>query len=150
MTDGNYIEMEVREIQTSDDPRDLPIIVLAEKNGSREFPIFIGHIEARALEEAVATAIVHPIGQFRRPMTHDLIMNIIDGLSARFERVLITRLESGTFFGALELTPPQGEKVHIDTRPSDAMVLAMKRRIPIFVEENVLAEVERGNFDKPE
>ncbi len=146
----NFIEMEVREIQTSDDPRDLPIIVLAEKSGSREFPIFIGHIEARALEEAVLLSHNQPGGVFRRPMTHDLILNTIDGLEARFIRILITRLENGTFFGALELQPPNGEKVRIDSRPSDAMVLAMKRTIPIFVEENVLAEVERGNFDKPE
>ena len=145
-----FIEMEVREIQTSDDPRDLPIIVLAEKSGGREFPIFIGHIEARALEEAVISKLPSVGTLFRRPMTHDLILNTIDGLKATFSRVLITRLENGTFFGALELQPPDGESVCIDSRPSDAMVLAMKRKIPIFVEEKVLAEVERGNFDKPE
>lgn len=146
----NYIEMEVREIQTSEDPRDLPIIVLAEKAGGREFPIFVGHLEARALEEAVLGSAAQLLGYPRRPMTHDLILNTIDGLTASFNRVLITRLEAGTFFGALELTTEQGGLVQIDSRPSDAMVLAMKRKIPIFVEENVLAEVQRGNYDKPE
>lgn len=146
----NYIEMEVREIQTSDDPRDLPIIVLAEKNGTGEFPIFIGHMEVRALEESVIGVVSNPFGYPRRPMTHDLILNTIDGLTATFKRILITRLENGTFFGAIELDTQQGETVRIDSRPSDAMVLAMKRKTPIFVEESVLAEVQRGNFDQPE
>ncbi len=146
----NFIEMEVREIQTSEDPRDLPIIVLAEKVGEREFPIFIGHIEARALEEAVVGSAAHLLGYPRRPMTHDLILNTIDGLTAAFKRVLITRLEGGTYYGALELATDSGAIVLIDSRPSDAIVLAMKRKIPIFVEENVLAEVQRGNFDQPE
>jgi len=144
-----YLEMEIREIQISEDPRDLPIIVLAEKSGTREFPIFIGHIEARALEDAV---IVHPTflpAVPRRPMTHDLILNTIDGLSATFERVLITRLENGTFYGALELKS-ENRIVRIDSRPSDAMVLAMKRKIPIFVEEKVLAEVQQGESESPE
>jgi bifunctional DNase/RNase len=146
----NFIEMEVREIQTSEDPRELPIIVLAEKQGEREFPIFIGHIEARALEEAVLGSAANPFGFPRRPMTHDLILNTIDGLKAKFNRVLVTRLETGTFYGALELETFSGEVERIDSRPSDAMVLAMKRKIPIFVEENVLAEVQRGDFDSPE
>jgi bifunctional DNase/RNase len=146
----NYIEMEIREIQTSDDPRDLPIIVLAEKGGDREFPIFIGHIEARALEEAAVGSFATPSIQSRRPMSHDLILNVIEGLQSTFKRILVTKLENGTFFGALELIAVSGETTLIDSRPSDAMVLAMKRKIPIFVEEKVLAEVERGNFDKPE
>jgi bifunctional DNase/RNase len=144
-----FVEMEVREIQTSEDPRDLPIIVLAEKNGTREFPIFIGHIEARALEEAVLGSKTLAFGLPRRPMTHDLILNTIDGLKATFDRVLITRLENSTFYGALELKT-NGELVRIDSRPSDAMVLAMKRKTPIFVEENVLAEVQRGANDEAE
>lgn len=150
MPEENYIEMEVREIQTSEDPRELPIIVLAEKQGPREFPIFIGHIEARALEEAVLGSAANPFGFPRRPMTHDLILNTIDGLAATFKRVLITQLESGTFYGALELEKPNGELERIDSRPSDAMVLAMKRKTPIFVEENVLAEVQRGDTENPE
>ncbi len=144
----NYIEMEVREIQTSEDPRELPIIVLAEKKGGREFPIFIGHSEARALEDAVLGVAANPFGFPKRPLTHDLILNIIDGLGASIRRVLVTRLESGTFFGALELETSSGAIEQIDSRPSDAMVLAMKRKTPIYVEENVLAEVQRGDIDK--
>lgn len=142
-----FIEMEVREIQTPDDPRDLPIIVLAEKNGTREFPIFVGHLEGRALEEAVLGGMKLPLGIPRRPMTHDLILNSIDGLKATFTRVLITRLENSTFYGALELKGSDDETIRIDSRPSDALVLAMKRKTPIFVEEKVLAEVQHGDLD---
>ena len=142
-----FIEMEVREIQTSEDPRDLPIIVLAEKSGNREFPIFVGHIEGRVLEDAALGSGNLLMNFRRRPMTHDLILNTIDGLKATFERVLITRLESSTFYGALELRT-NGDLVRIDSRPSDAMVLAVKRKIPIFVEEKVLAEVQRANNEQ--
>lgn len=145
----NYIEMELREIQTSDDLRDLPIVVLAEVSGDREFPIFIGHLEARALEDAALGTPVVPLGIPRRPMTHDLILNVIDGLEAGLERVLITRLDSGTFYGALELKCGNDKK-RIDSRPSDALVLAVKRRVSIFVEEKVLAEVQRENNEQPE
>ena len=144
-----FIEMEVREIQTSEDPRDLPIIVLAEKNGAREFPIFIGHLEAKALEDAVIGGEALLAGMPRRPMTHDLILNTIDGVSATFDRVLITKLENSTFYGALELKV-NGDLVQIDSRPSDALVLAMKRKTPIFVEEKVLAEVHREANDEAE
>lgn len=147
--DENFIEMEVREIQTSEDPRDLPIIVLAEKQGEREFPIFIGHMEARALEEAVLGTTTMALGLPRRPLTHDLILNTIEGLGAQFHRVLITQLQNSTFYGALELEH-NGQTVRIDTRPSDAMVLAMKRKTPIFVEEKVLAEVRNSNPDETE
>lgn len=142
-----FVEMEVREIQTSEDPRELPIIVLGEKDGVREFPIFVGHMEGHALEDAVLGGATLPFGVPRRPMTHDLILNTIDGLGAAFERVLITKLEHSTFFGALELNM-QGNMVRIDSRPSDALVLAMKRKTPIFVEEKVLAEVHRGRIDE--
>lgn len=139
----NFIHMELREIQTSDDPRDHPIVVLGEKDGSREFPIFIGPVEARALEDAV-------LGEprlsehLRRPMTHDLILNCVDGLEAKVERVLVTGLEKSTFIGAIELRNSAGKIVRIDSRPSDAMIIAMKRQVPIFVEEQVLKEIDRG------
>lgn len=140
----NFVEMELREIQTpTDDPRDAPIIVLAEKNGSREFPIYIGPVEARALEDAVLGEPRHS-EHLRRPMTHDLILNCIDGLEAAIVRVLVTRLEKSTFIGAVEVRNSAGQSVRIDSRPSDAMILAMKRRTPIFVEEHVLRDVQRG------
>jgi bifunctional DNase/RNase len=143
----NFVEMELREIQTTDDPRDHPIIVLAEKEGEREFPIFIGPVEARALEDAV-TGEPRLAEHLRRPMTHDLILNCIDGMGGAIVRVLVTKLEKSTFIGAVEIRTPEGNVVRIDSRPSDAMILSMKRRTPIFVEEQVLRDVQR-NIENP-
>lgn len=143
----NFVEMELREIQTSDNPHDHPIIVLAEKEGEREFPIYIGPVEARALEDAVVGSPMLA-EHLRRPMTHDLILNCIDGLQATISRVLVTKLEKSTFIGAIELRNNEGQLVRIDSRPSDAMIIAMKRRSPIFVEEQVLRDVQRG-IDNP-
>jgi uncharacterized protein len=139
----NLVEMELREIQTTDNPLDHPIIVLGEKDGEREFPIYIGPVEARALEDAVLGE-PRLAEHLRRPMTHDLILNCIDGLGAVIHRVLVTKLEKSTFIGAVELKTGNGDLVRIDSRPSDAMILAMKRRSPIFVEEQVLRDVQRG------
>jgi len=139
----NLIPMELREIQTSDDPRDHPIIVLGEKDGDREFPIYIGPVEARALEDAVLGEPRLP-EHVRRPMTHDLILNCVDGLGATVEGVMVTSLEKSTFIGAIELRNAAGHLVRIDSRPSDAMIIAMKRRVQIFVEEQVLREIDRG------
>src|SRR4051794_10127255 len=112
----NFIEMELREIQTTmDDPRDNPIIVLAEKNGTREFPIYIGPVEARALEDAVVGG-PRLAEHLRRPMTHDLILNCIDGLGGKIERVLVTKLEKSTFIGAIELRNANDELVRVDSR----------------------------------
>lgn len=142
----NYIEMEIREIQVADDPRELPIIVLHEKHGNRQFPIFIGHYEGHTLDEAVIKTPGH-VGNTKRPLTHDLILNITDGLNARFTRVLITKLENGTFYGAIEIQNSDQSTITIDSRPSDAMILAMKRQLPIYAEENVLAEAENDEND---
>lgn len=135
--------MEIREIQVADDPRELPIIVLHEKHGDRHFPVFIGHYEGHTLDEAVRHSI-QPADAARRPFAHDLMLNLVDGLSARFTRVLITRLENSTYYGALELTDSSGNTIIVDSRPSDAMILAVKRQIPIFVEETVLAEADNS------
>lgn len=139
----NFVEMELREIQTTDDPRDHPIIVLGEKSGEREFPIYIGPVEARALEDTVLGQ-PHLAEHLRRPMTHDLILNCIDGVGATIARVLVTKLEKSTFIGAVELRTSDDRIVRVDSRPSDAMIVAMKRRSPIFVEEQVLRDVQRG------
>lgn len=132
----NFIEMELREIQTVDDPDRTQIIILEEKEGRRAFPIFIGLFEARAMILAAKGE------RTLRPMTHDLVLNVVDGLGATLERVLIVRLEQETFYGALELRTPSGDTIRIDSRPSDAIVVGTRRQVPIFVEETVLASVQ--------
>jgi uncharacterized protein len=139
----NYIEMELREIQIVEDLSRSQIIVLGEIDGDRMFPIYIGFQEAMAMDLAARGE------KTPRPLTHDLILNVLDGVNAKLERVLVVKLEHDTFFGALEVNTGDGSTVRIDSRPSDAIVLATKRRAPIFVEEKVLLEVQRGGEPEP-
>lgn len=135
-----FVEMELREIQIVDDPARHQVVILVEKGGRRAFPIFIGLVEASAMDLAVH-------GQkAQRPMTHDLVYNVIDGLSAELLEVRVDELREETFFGKLVVRKENGEVVLIDTRPSDAMVLAAKRRLPIFVDDGVLSEVCREDL----
>ena len=138
------VEMELREIQISENPSGHQIIILGEKGGSRTFPIYIGFYEAYAMDIAVRG--IHT----PRPMTHDLIYNIIDGLELSMNRVLVDKLENDTFFGKLAIENGQGKEILIDSRPSDAIVLAAKRQLPIFVAEDVLNEVCREMSDDEE
>jgi uncharacterized protein len=134
----HFVEMELREIQIVEDFSRSQIIVLGEKYGERVFPIFIG------LQEAMAMDLAARGERTARPLTHDLILNVIDGLDATLSRVLVVKLENDTFYGALELQGADGNTKRIDSRPSDAIVIATKRQTPIFVEEQVLREVQRG------
>lgn len=132
----NFVEMELREIQIVEDMARTQVIVLGEKEGRRAFPIFIGLNEAVAMDLAVR-------GEHTpRPLTHDLALNVITGVGATLERVLVTKLENDTFYGALELRLPDGTSARIDSRPSDAIVLATKVKASIFVEEQVLDMAE--------
>lgn len=140
----NLVEMELREIQMKDDTIGSQIIVLGEKNGAREFPIFIGYAEALALDLAL-----HGYKNIR-PMTHDLIYNVVDGLGATMTHILVDDLRQDTFYGKLVLKTAQGSQEVIDTRPSDAIVLATKRQLPIFVAEHVLEQVLRHQEEEDE
>jgi bifunctional DNase/RNase len=73
-----------------------------------------------------------------RPMTHDLLKNSIEQLGARIERIVITDLREATFFATLHLVVGEGRAIEVDSRPSDAMALALRCGAPIFVEESVL------------
>jgi len=134
------IPMELQEIQIVDDAMQSQVVVLGEQNGSRTFQIYIGLVEAAAMDAAVK-GVVHP-----RPMTHDLIMNVIKELGATLVEVQVDDLRDsgdghGTFFGKLVLETANGERVLVDSRPSDALVLAMKADVPVFVADHVLSEV---------
>lgn len=116
-------------------PTNQPIVLLRETEGQRHLPIFIGPPEA--------TAIVYALQGMEtpRPMTHDLFKTVLDDLSVKIERVVITELHDGTFFAELEILR-NGESQRISSRPSDAIALAVRYEdpIPIFAEEAVLDE----------
>ncbi len=135
------IEMEIRELQMSD-ALSTQIVVLEEKEGARRFPIFIGPHEAMALYNAIHRR------SSPRPMTHDLVLNALEGLGAELEGVLVDELANEVYHGKLLVRTSDYETVRIDTRPSDAMVLAMKRRVPIYVAPEVLDRVEGSSEEE--
>ena len=115
-----------------DEKRQDQIIVLKEKNGSRQFPIVIGFLEASSIKMKLSG--IHP----PRPMTHDLLVVMLESLGAKLEHLIIDQLLNNTFHGKLELKDKEGKKIVIDTRPSDGIALAVRTNAPIFVEEEVL------------
>ncbi len=109
---------------------DQQIIVLKERNGPRSFPIVIGIVEVFAIDRRLK-GIKPP-----RPMTHELLENIIDGVGAKIEKIVITDLRNHTFYASIHLRL-NGEIFEIDSRPSDAMALSAGTKAPIYVEESV-------------
>ena len=109
----------------------MPIVILRDDGNQRTLPIWVGPVEANAIAlqiENVAPA---------RPMTHDLLTNVLGDLGARLRRVVISDLKEGTFFAYLELDR-DGETVYIDSRPSDALALSLRTKAPVFVSLQVL------------
>lgn len=118
-----------------DEKRQDQIIVLKEKDGERQFPIVIGFLEASSIKMKLS-GIEPP-----RPMTHDLLINVVESLDAAFERLIIDQLVNNTFHAKIELKIKGGKKKLIDARPSDGVALAVRAGAPIFVEEEVLKKV---------
>lgn len=131
------VEMELTRILIAE-TRDGQIIVLKEKNGTRAFPIVVGYFEAAAIDRHVKEI------PMPRPLTHDLLSSVIKAFGGTLERVVINDLRDNTFFGRL-IIRRDGEILDVDTRPSDAIALAVQNGAPIFVEEHVLDEVS-GSF----
>jgi bifunctional DNase/RNase len=109
----------------------MPIVILKDKMGERILRIWVGLFEANAIAlqiENVSTP---------RPMTHDLLRNVINDLDGSVDRVVVSDLRDNTFFAVIHLTV-RGERVAVDARPSDAIALALRTRSPILVEESVI------------
>jgi hypothetical protein len=114
-------------------PANQPIVLLKEREGERYLPIWIGSAEAQAI--ALALQGVTP----PRPMTHDLMRNILEELGVAVERIVITELRGGTFYAVIQMTR-NGTRFEISSRPSDAIALAVRTSVPIFANEEVLGE----------
>jgi len=126
------IEMVLSRIVTSD-KRETQLIWLKEREGERSFAILIGPCEARAIE--------YHIKKFPtpRPLTHDLLASVITELNCQLERIEITELKNGIYFARL-IIRQDGEVVEVDSRPSDAIALALRHNSPIFCAEKVIEE----------
>ena len=117
----------------------MPIVILKDKAGDRVLPIWVGIFEANAIAlqmENIATP---------RPMTHDLLRNVITDLDGSVERVVVSDLKDNTFYAIIHLTV-RGEPVVVDARPSDAIALALRTRSPILVEETVIDNAKTVDF----
>jgi bifunctional DNase/RNase len=124
------IEMTIKGLMV-DPITNMPIVILKDKDGERVLPIWVGIFEANAIAlqiENIATP---------RPMTHDLLRNIITDLDGQVDRVVVSDLKDNTFFAIIHLTV-KGEAVVVDARPSDAIALALRTRAPILVDEKVI------------
>ena len=124
------VEMKIRGLMM-DPVTNMPIVILRDTGGSSVLPIWVGIYEANAIAleiEKVSTP---------RPMTHDLIRNLLLGLEARVNKVVVSDLRDDTFYALIWLEC-DGQTLSIDSRPSDALALALRVDCPIYVEDEVL------------
>jgi uncharacterized protein len=128
------VEMKIKGLML-DPVTNMPIIILSDLEGQRILPIWVGFFEANAIAlqmENVTTP---------RPMTHDLLRNVILGLEANVKKIIVNNLWDNTFYAMIYLEIG-GETVAIDSRPSDAIALALRMKSPIFVDEEVIKKAK--------
>ena len=135
------IEMELNKI-VIDEKRHDQLIALKEKGGSRVLPIVIGLNEASAIKLKISG--FNP----PRPLTHDLIYQIIRAFGAIVEKVIIDKLEENTFYAKVIIKAADGTLKTIDARPSDSIALAVRFHAPILVEDEIIKQYELFNKEK--
>jgi len=124
------VEMKIRGLMM-DPVTNMPIVILRDASGDTVLPIWVGIFEANAIAleiEKVTTP---------RPMTHDLVKNVLFGLDASLRKVVVSEQKDDTFYAVIWVEK-NGELISIDSRPSDALALALRLDCPIYVEEQVL------------
>src|SRR4030043_705564 len=134
------IEMKIKGLML-DPLSNMPIIILVDTKGERALPIWVGFFEANAIAlqmENIPTP---------RPMTHDLLKNVLYGLDARVKKILVNDLQDNTFY-ALIFVEVNGKIYTFDSRPSDAIALALRLRTPIYVEEEVIYKAKSIEINK--
>ena len=127
------VEMDILGLSTSPGSGGAYALILTEKEGSKRLPIIIGAFEAQAI--ALEMEQIKP----PRPMTHDLLKNIILGHESSVREVVISELHEGTFFAQIHIQS-KGNSIELDARPSDAIALAIRFQAPVYVAEEVLHE----------
>jgi len=123
-----------------DEKRQDQVIVLKEKEGERQIPIVIGFMEASSIKIKISGVDVP------RPMTHDLLVNVMRVLGGNLERVVIDKLVNNTFHAKLEIKSKDGKINMIDSRPSDSIAMAVRFKAPIFVVDEVF---EKSSLTQP-
>jgi bifunctional DNase/RNase len=138
------IEMTIKGLMV-DPITNMPIIILRDQEGQRVLPIWVGVFEANAIALQIENV------QTPRPMTHDLLKNVIDDLRGQVERIVVCELKENTFYATIHMKA-SGRQLQVDARPSDAIALALRTGSPIFVEEAVIqsarsVESSKDNVD---
>jgi bifunctional DNase/RNase len=125
------IEVKIRALMM-DPSSGTPIIILKDVQSDTMLPIWVGAYEANAIALEIEK-IAPP-----RPMTHDLLRNLITELGVQVERVVVTSLRDNTFFAVIEMRNSEGDRMVLDSRPSDAIALALRADCPIYVDTEVI------------
>ncbi len=123
-----------------DETRNEQVIVFKEKDGTRFLPVVIGMAEVNAIKMKLS-GIKPP-----RPLTHDLLLQIVEKMDGKLEKVVIDRLQQNTFFAKLLFKNSKDEEISVDARPSDSVALALRAEVPVFVEEEVIGEAGVHEF----
>ena len=134
------IEMTIKGLMI-DPITNMPIVILKDKEGDRVLPIWVGIFEANAIAlqiENIATP---------RPMTHDLLRNVLSDLDASVEKIVVSELRDNTFYAMIYINRNEGV-LAVDSRPSDAIALALRTKSPIFVEESVVESAKGMDLTK--
>jgi bifunctional DNase/RNase len=134
------VEMKVKSLMM-DPVTQMPIVVLRDPSGDSLLPIWVGLFEANAIAlqlENIATP---------RPMTHDLLRSVLSSMEAEVERIVITDLKENTFYASVQLRY-NGRELTVDSRPSDAIALALRTESPIFVSKGVIDKATKGDSSK--
>ncbi|PIE23873.1 MAG: hypothetical protein CSA62_05605 [Planctomycetota bacterium] len=133
---SQFIEVELVRVVVHE-RNDQQVIGLQERGGERSFPIVIGTNEAFEIHRKI-TGI-----ESQRPLTHDLIGNLLRACDASVERVVISDLRGGTFYAVIVIQLASGDSVEVDSRPSDAIALSVQSGCPIYASEQVFEELGR-------
>ena len=115
-------------------------VLLKETEGPRSLPIIVGSAEAQSI------ALYLEGVEMPRPMTHDLLINVLETLESEINRISIARMSNGTFFAEIEITNVQVGEIAIDARPSDAIAIALRTLTPIYVSDEVMDSAGVDNF----
>lgn len=133
------IELILNKIKV-DEARSEQVIVFKEKEGTRFLPVVIGMPEVNAIKMKLSSI------QPPRPLTHDLILTMLESLGGKVEKVVIDRLQQNTFFAKIFIRSSQGEEIVIDARPSDSVAIALRAEVPAYASEEVMGEASVNEF----
>lgn len=133
------VEMKIKGLMV-DPVTNMPIVILKDEKDDRVLPIWVGIFEANAIALRIEDI------ETPRPMTHDLLRNLLESLQARVEKIVVSDLKDNTYFAQIHLQV-DGSARQIDARPSDAIALALRTEAPIYVEQEVLEQSSALNED---